>query len=216
MPKDIVEMLPDVGNMRQSVLPERNAEHASYARYMVEMANDQREENRKLQEIRAKRAGVDLKTYLTQQAASTQATLDRPKEKDLSHWLREVPKEAQINKPDENGHIEMPTREISPQEYAAFNATKNNRNTRGQSEKSSAGEERKEAAVNAFICSPGVSLENLNPEERARIQKPTAYEEPPLLAIETKPVKKAGWDFQGGSTWLGNLLWKWRHRNDRT
>lgn len=210
MPKDIVEMLPDVGNMRQSVLSERNAEHASYAQYMADMGRNeaQKEENKKLQEIRKQRHGIDPFA----QAPSTQAILARPKEKDEEHFNRPFV-ECQIR--DSDGLVNVRERPLEEKERSYAEAIRRRpKNSVGQSEKSSAGEERKEAAVNAFICSPGVSLENLNPEERARIQKPAIYEEPPVLAIETKPVKKAGWDFQGGSTWLGNLLWKWRHRND--
>lgn len=210
MPKDIVEMLPDVGNMRQSVLPERNAEHASYARYMADMGRNeaQREENRKIQEIRKQRHGIAPFA----QAPSTQAILARPKEKDEEHFNRPL---ANCQIRDSDGVVDIGERHLEEKERSHAEAIRRRpKNSIGQSEKSSAGEERKEAAVNAFICSPGVSLENLNPEERARLQKPAAYEEPPVLAIETKPVKKAGWDFQGGSTWLGNLLWKWRHRND--
>lgn len=210
MPKDIVEMLPDVGNMRQSVLAERNAEHAFYARYMADMGRNeaQREENKKLQEIRKQRHGIDPFA----QAPSTQAILARPKEKDEEHFNR-PPVECQIR--DSDGLVNVRERALEERERSHAEAIRRRpKNSIGQSEKSSAGEERKEAAVNAFICSPGVSLENFNPEERARIQKPQVYEESPVLALETKLVKKAGWDFQGGSTWLGNLLWKWRHRND--
>lgn len=210
MPKDLVEMLPDVGNMRQSVLPERNAEHASYARYMAEMGRNeaQREENKKLQEIRKQRHGIDPFA----QAPSTQAILARPKEKDEEHFNRPL---VECHIRDDKGQINVAARVLEEAERNHLEAIRRRpKNSIGQSEKSAFDQEHREAAVNAFICSPGVSLENLNPEERARIQRPAAYEEPPVLAIETKPIKKAGWDFQGGSTWLGNLLWKWRHRND--
>lgn len=192
--KDIIEILPDVGHTRQSVLPVRNAEHAGYAQYMAEAFKDQREETRKLQEIMAKRAGVDLKTFLTQQSASTQAILARPKEKDLEHWMRPLP-DCQVK--DEDGNVDVAERELSIKEIM-LEETKRRapKNSTGQSEKPSAGEERREAAVNAFVHSPGIPLSNLSSEERARIQKPEPYPYPPILAIQPekpKPKDKTFW-----------------------
>lgn len=201
MPKDIVEMLPDVGNMRQSVLPERNAEHASYARYMADMGRNeaQREENKKLQEIRKQRHGLDPFA----QAPSTQAILARPKEKDEEHFNRPLV-ECQIR--DSDGLVDVRERPLEERERGHAEAIRRRpKNSIGQSEKSSAGEERKEAAVNAFICSPGVSLENLNPEERARIQKPKVYEEQPAIGVEAPKSKKWGWREK-----MGWFLWDWR------
>ena len=212
--KDIVEILPDVGNMRQTVLPERNAEDAFYAQRMAEALNvdAQREENKKIQAIRAKRAGMDLQTYLTRQEPSTQATLDRDPKDDLKHWGRPLPENAQVR--DKDGNVDIGERAVTIEEVSHIESIRRRpKNSTGQSEKSSAGEERKEAAENAFICSPGVSLENLNPEERARIQRPKPYEEPPVLAVETAKVAPAkdSW-FKGGATWWANFWWKRRNK----
>jgi len=214
--KDIVTILPDfadkVGNMRQTAVPVRDAEQAGYAHYMAQMltaSESQREENRRLQEIRRKRHGVDPHA----QPASTQAILTRPKEKDLEHFLRPLP-ESEVKRTAEIAAALAAKPLALKEESAAINQLTGKRdvpddqkdhieairrrpkNSKGQSDKSAFDQDHSEAAANAFVCSPGVTLEQLSDEDKKRITKPIAYAEEPKVAIETpkpKPTEKTFW-----------------------
>ena len=93
MDKDLVPILPDyrdeLGTMKVSPVDIRDAESANYAHYMAKMlafSEAQREENKKLAEIRKKRHGIDPHA----QQPSTLAIMARPKEKDEEHWNRRI------------------------------------------------------------------------------------------------------------------------------
>lgn len=182
MGKDLVDILPDysekVGNLNASVLAARDAESAGYAHYMAKMlaASDaQRKENRKLQEIRKKRYGIDP---LAQQP-STQAIMARPKEKDLDHFLRPLV-DCQVR--DKDGNIDVGARPTTPQEIAVEEKRRRgSKNSVGQSEKSAFGEERKEAAFSAFICSPPATLSS---DDEARLTKLVPYGDSIVIAKE--------------------------------
>lgn len=218
--KDLVDILSDherkVGNMNASLLAARDAESAGYAHYMAKMlaATDaQREENRKLQEIRKQRHGIDPHA----QQSSTQAILARPKEQDLEHFLRPLPKSvieqsqrlsAAIAKGDDAAVKSLVAeRAVTIEEVSHVEAIRRRpKNTKGQSEKSSISEEIREAAIHAFICSPGVPLEKLSPEDRARVTKPVQYEAAPFVSREAS--KMEGPKKRGKLVWR-KWFWKW-------
>lgn len=226
--RDLVNILPDydekLGNMNASVLAARDAESAGYAHYMAKMlaATDaQRVENRKLQEIRKQRHGIDP----TAQQPSTQAVLARPKEDDLGHFLRPLPKEvieqsqklfAAHSKGDYAAISSLVAeRAVTLEEVSHVEAIRRrSKNTKGQSEKSAFSEEKKEAGTHAFICSPGIPFDQLSPEDKERLRKPIQYESPPLVAKEAPQKDEPGkiWGFSSGATILGNILYRWRHR----
>src|ERR1017187_8436089 len=101
--KDLVEIIHDyddkVGNLNVKLLAARDAESASYAHYMakvLEASQAQRDENKKLAEIRFKRHGIDPHA----QQPSTKAIMARPKEDDEKHWLRHLPEGVQQKNED--------------------------------------------------------------------------------------------------------------------
>ena len=224
--KDLVDIVTDydekVGNMNATVLAVRDAESASYAHYMAKMltaSDSQREENRKLAEIRNNRHGIDP----TAQQPSTQAIMARPKEDDEKHFLRPLPKEVieqsarmsqAINQFREE-HKDLPQaaiqelecpgmkemvgeRQVSDaQESHVQSVRYRSKNTKGQSEKSGSGEERKEAATHAYLCS-GPAI--LTDEEKQRITQIAPYTEIPPLPIEEKP--------QTIASRISHWLWK--------
>lgn len=165
--KDLVEILPDhaekVGNMSVTLQAVRDAESAGYAHYMskaLAASEAQREENRKLAEIRKKRYGIDP----TAQQPSTLAIMARPKEDDEKHWNRHLPPGVQFL--DKDGNVDVAAREVTPQEVMIEESRRHSsKNTTGQSEKSGSGEQKKEAAVHAFIYSPPAALSE---EEKQR------------------------------------------------
>jgi hypothetical protein len=211
--KDLVTILPDydekVGNMNAKVLATRDAEQASYAHYMAKMlsvAEAQREENKKLAKIRQERHGIDPNA----QAPSMLAILARPKEDDEKHFFRPLPKEvvaasyslsAAVTAGDDQavGHL-VAERPITLEEVAHVeNIRRRSKNTLGQSEKSGSGEEAKKAAVNAYLCSPGIVFKDLSPGDQSRIRKPIPYESEPLIAKKPAPAPK------------DDLFWKHGH-----
>lgn len=210
--KDLVDIVTDydekVGNMNATVLAARDAESASYAHYMAKMltaSDSQREENRKLAEIRKKRHGIDP----TAQQPSTQAIMARPKEDDEKHFLRPLPKEvieqnqriAAVleNNPSRQALSEfVAERKISEEERSHVEAIRHRpKNSKGQSEKSGSGEERKEAATHAYLCS-GPAI--LTDEEKQRITQIAPYTQIPPLPIEEKP--------QTIASRISHWLWK--------
>lgn len=210
--KDLVQIIPDysekVGNMNVRALAVRDAESASYAHYMATMlsaSEAQREENRKLAEIRFKRHGIDPNA----QQPSTQAILARPKEKDLEHFLRPLV-DCQVRKPD--GSIDVGERPVTVEEVSHIEAIRRRpKNSVGQSDKSATTEQGREAAVNAFICSPGVTKEQLSVLDAAKLDQPViAYEAPPM--VEQKAPEEVKLDFTPGSTLWSNLLFWWRNK----
>ena len=215
MPKDLVPILPDydekIGNMSARILAARDAEMAGYAHFMATMlaeSDAQREENKRLAEIRKKRHGIDP----TIQQPSTLAILARPKDKDLEHFLRPLPDNAQIK--DKDGNIDVAERKVTIEEVSRVEAIRRRpKNSTGQSEISGASEESKTAATNAFVCSPGIKFEDLNKEEKQRVSQVVPYEQPKPLPTPTKQVKKTTfWDFMPGSTRISNLLFKLRNK----
>ncbi len=184
--KDLVDILPDyadkVGNMNAKVLAARDAESASYAHYMAKMlqvSEAQREENRKLAEIRKQRHGIDPHA----QQPSTLAIMARPKEDDEKHWLRHLPEGAQIR--DKDGNVNIGERAVTIEEISHVEATRRRpKNSQGQSELSATTEEKKEASVNAFICSPPARL---SPEEIQKVSQIAPYTPPP--PIPPKPER---------------------------
>jgi len=212
MAKDLVDIVPDynekVGNMNASILAARDAESAGYAHYMAKMltaSEAQRIENKKLAEIRFKRHGIDPNA----QQPSTQAILARPKEKDLEHFFRPLV-DCQVR--DKDGNIDVGERPVTREEASHIESIRRRpKNSVGQSEKSGSGEERKEAAVNAFICSPGVTLDQLSAPDREKLDRVIeVYETPPM--VEQKPPEKVKLDFTPGSTLWSNILFWWRNR----
>ncbi len=193
--KDLVEIIPDydekVGNLNVKVLAARDAESASYAHYMAKMlsaSEAQREENKKLAEIRLKRHGIDPHA----QQPSTLAIMARDPKDDEKHWLRHLPEGVQIR--DKDGNVDIAERPVTREEVSLVEATRRRpKNSQGQSDKDGAGKERKEQAVNAFICSPSAELTD---EEKKRVSRPTLFSEPPVIATETakpKPNEKTFW-----------------------
>ncbi len=187
MAKDLVEILPDyaekVGTMTAKAVAVRDAEAASYAHYMAKMltySEAQREENRKLAEIRKQRHGIDP----TAQQPSTQAILARPKEKDEEHFFRPLV-DCYIR--DKDGNIDVGERPVTIEEVSHVQAIRRRpKNSIGQSEKSATGEERKEAAVHTYLCSPPAVLSE---EELKRVSKPKAYETQPMVVTAPPPPK---------------------------
>jgi hypothetical protein len=183
MAKDLVDILPDVGKMRQSALAVRDAESASYAHYMATMlsaSEAQREENKKLAEIRFKRHGIRPGA----QQPSTQAILARPKEKDLEHFLRPLV-DCQIKKPD--GSIDVGERPVTIEEVSHVEATRRRpKNSTGQSDKSAFDEQHREAAANAFVCSPPAALSEM---DKDRTTKVISYDELPGVAVTIEQPK---------------------------
>lgn len=204
--KDLVPILPDyeekVGNMKSRVTQVRDAEDAHYSHYMAKtlsLSHAQREENRKIAEIRKKRYGFDP----TAQQPSTQAILDRPKEKDLEHFLRPLV-DCQIRGKD--GEIDVAERKLTVEEISHVEALRRRpKNSTGQSEKSAVNEVRKEASINAFNCSPGISTENLTTEEKYRLNQSKSHENKPIVNINTKENPKKS---KGKLKWMG-WFWKW-------
>jgi len=194
MARDLVDILPDydtkIGTMNAKVLAARDAESANYAHFMAKqlaLSGAQREENKRLAEIRKQRHGIDP----TAQQPSTQAILARPKEDDEKHWLRPLV-DCQIENPD--GTIDVGERPVTIEEVSHVEATRRRpKNSTGQSEKSAAGEEAKENAVNAYLCSPPAVLSE---EELKRVSKPKAYETQPMVITAPplpKPSDKTFW-----------------------
>jgi hypothetical protein len=212
--KDLVDILPDydtkVGNLNAKVLAARDAESAGYAHYMAKMleaSHAQREENRKLAEIRKIRHGIDPNA----QQPSTQAILARPKERDFEHWCRPLV-DCQVR--DKDGNVDIGERKVTAQEVIIEEKRRRApKNEVGQSTKDGSGQELREAAVNAFMCSPPAELTE---EDKKRLAKPKPYEEPIALAQDTsKEEKRNGWDFRAWSTRWSNFLYKLRNHNDR-
>jgi hypothetical protein len=207
MAKDLVTILPDydekVGNLKATALAVRDAESAGYAHYMakmLELSQAQREENRKLAEIRKQRHGIDPHA----QQPSTLAILARPKEDDEKHWLRPLV-DCQIRKKD--GTIDVGERAVTIEEISHIESIRRRpKNSVGQSEKTGAGEERKEAARNAYLFAPGFTLEQLTLAERQKLQErtPCGNATPvaePVLPSQEKRRPLAGRFFH----------WLWKH-----
>ena len=215
MAKDLVQIIPDYsekfGPMNVRALAVRDAESASYAHYMATMlsaSESQREENRKLAEIRFKRHGIRADA----QQPSTQAILARPKEKDLEHFLRPLV-DCQIKKPD--GSIDVGERPVTIEEVSHVEAIRRRpKNSRGQSEKSSVDAVAREIASNAFLCSPGVMLEHLSALDREKMQtvieQIVPYDPEPI--VEQKAPGQIKLDFTPGSTLWANIKFWWRNR----
>lgn len=63
-------------------------------------------------------------------------------------------------------------RQINPQEYLLYKKMQRaEKNTLGQSEKSAFSDERREMARQAYMSTPGIKEEDLNPQEREKIIK---------------------------------------------
>lgn len=190
--KDLVEIIPDhadkVGNLNVKVLAARDAESAGHSHYMAKMlaaSEAQRDENKKLAEIRLKRRGIDPNA----QQPSTMAIMARPKEQDLEHFLRPLPKAvveqsaklaAAIEKGDEKAIAALVAeREVSREEVSHIESVRRRpKNSQGQSEKSGSGEEAREAATSAYLFTPGVKAEDLSPEEKQRVAKAPVIQAP--------------------------------------
>lgn len=211
--KDIVPILPDydekVGTMNVTPQMVRDAESAGYAHYMATMlraSDGQREENRKLAEIRKKRHGIDP----TAQQPSTLAIMARPKEKDEEHWLRPLPKEvleqsaklaAAVAQGDDAAiRALVAERAVTLEEVSHVEAIRRRpKNSQGQSEKSSVGEEKRETAIQAFVYSTPAEL---TPDEKQRIIQLTPYTQVPVPPEdEPEPPESLGSKF---------LHWLWK------
>jgi hypothetical protein len=187
MARDLVDILPDydtkIGNMSAKVLAARDAESAGYAHYMAKQlaaSEAQREENRKLAEIRKQRHGIDSFA----QAPSTRAILARPKEDDEKHFLRPLV-DCQIR--DKDGNIDVGERPVTIEEVSHIEAIRRRpKNSTGQSEKSATGKENQEAAIHTYLCSPPAVLSE---EELKRVTKPQVYETKPLVVTAPPPPK---------------------------
>jgi len=187
--KDLVEIIPDhaekVGNMNAKVLAARDAESAGYAHYMAKMlqaSEAQREENRKLAEIRKQRRGIDPHA----QQPSTLAIMARDHKDDEKHWLRHLPEGVQIR--DKDGNIDIGERPVTIEEASHIESIRRRpKNSTGQSEKSSASDEKKEIAADAFMYSPGIEFKDLTAEERQRITQIAPYSELPPSPVQETP-----------------------------
>ena len=142
--------------MNATVLAARDAESAGYAHYMAQQlaaTEAQREENKKLAEIRKIRHGIDPHA----QAKSTQAILARDPKDDEKHWLRHLPEGVQYRK--EDGSVDVGERAVTIEEVSHVEAIRRRpKNSQGQSEKSSVGEEKREVAIQAYLYSPAAPL----------------------------------------------------------
>lgn len=161
----------------------RDAEASGYSHYMAQMlkiSDAQREENRKLAEIRKKRHGIDPHA----QQPSTRSILAMSKE-EHDKWLeRPIPTKAQCQVMDDKGNVDVGERKVTLEEVSHIEAIRRRpKNSVGQSEKTSAGKERREAAMNAFIHSPPAAL---SVEDELRMVKMLPYTEDPVIARETQ------------------------------
>ncbi len=214
MARDLVQIIPDynekVGNLHVSEIAARDAESAGYAHYMAKMleaTHSQREENRKLAEIRFKRHGIDPHA----QQPSTLAILARDPKDDEKHWLRHLPEGVQIR--DKDGNVDVAPRPVTIEEVSHVEATRRRpKNTTGQSEKNGASEETRERAVHAYLCSPGIPLERLSIQEKERITQVTPYEELKPIPAPPTEIKESNFWFSGGATWWSNLMYKLRNK----
>lgn len=106
----------------------------------------------------------------TTQVASMQATIDRDPSKDAEHWNRKIDMSVAIAP-----HPSTCERIIDPDQYSHIEAIRRRpKNSIGQSEKSSASEERKEIARQAFTCSQPADL---NPAEKEKLTELNKIEE---------------------------------------
>lgn len=148
----------------------------------------------------------------TQQAPSTLRNLSRDPSKDSEWRARPMPTKAECQVAGSAEAMEKLERRITPQEFNLVESTRRRpKNSTGQTEGSSASQERRDAAASAFTCSPPAIL---TPEERARITllEPIAPPPPlpPLVDKNTsfKPRKWGrltdGFGFWNYETWLKN------------
>lgn len=189
--KDLVEIIPDyaekVGNMNAKALAARDAESAGYAHYMAQMlkaSEAQREENKKLVEIRRQRHGIDPHA----QQPSTMAILARDPKDDEKHWLRHLPEGVQIR--DKDGNIDVAPRPVSVEEISHIESIRHRpKNSVGQSEKSGTSEKTRELAIDAYLYSPGIEFKDLSKEDQQRVTELSPYSElPSVPAPETPKV----------------------------
>jgi hypothetical protein len=198
--KDLVPILPDynekIGNMNVSVLAARDAESAGYAHYMAKMlaaTEAQREENRKVAEIRKKRHGIDPAAQQPSTQALLNAQLSRPKEKDAEYWERPLPTRTQAQIVDQTGNVDIGERPVTREEVSHVESIRRRpKNTIGQSEFSGVEKERREAAMHAYLCSPGIEFKNLTHEEKKRITQIVPYAQPEPLPVLVAPRSLAG------------------------
>lgn len=140
-----------------------------------------------------KRTAPAKRPVSTIQCASTQAILNRPKEKDAEHWNRPVLKEWMYNpdpKTPEEFDIAVAKRSVTLEEVVLVEGMRRSvKNTLGQQEEPSLSKELKEKAINAFYHSPPAELNQL---EKARVTQMTGYTPLPYME-ETKPKKRFKW-----------------------
>lgn len=197
--QDIVQIIPDynekTGNMNTTILAARDAESAGYAHYMAKMlaATDaQREENKKLAEIRKIRRGIDP----TAQQPSTMAIMARPKEDDEKHFNRPMPTKAQCQVLDKDGNVDVGERKVTPREVILHKSTQRaEKNTVGQPDIAAIDEPKRARAIDAFIYTPPAELSE---EDKKKLKVLTAYAQPqplPPAKKENSPLMRRLFDF---------------------
>lgn len=139
------------------------SKHSAYVEFMTEQLKKTRPHKRPVS---------------TEQCASTQAILNRPKDKDAEHWNRPVLKEWMVKQEE---------RPIPVDQMLAYRKMQQSvKNTLGDASDASLQEDSKQRAISAFTCSPPAELNQL---EQQKVTKMEPYSELPMTA-QPKPKKR--------------------------